>query len=244
METENRNIAGVTKMVDAEARTATFIASTATKDRHRTVVNQENWMLDNYDNNPIIGYQHNVYGDDMCQKATPDDIIGKGETFMEDGNLMVRVTFKPEGRSEIADKVFEDVRDGFLRTVSVGFIEIGKGVYGKKDEARGAENETYYFDGQELLEISIVNIPSNPRALKKSFRNSTYNAIGYLMKAFDHKYSYSDLEKMTVGDIMKKLGTEDNRDVDNLPDDVEDKNEGRIDLKRKKVLLAQLTAQL
>ena len=48
----------------------TFIASTSDPDRHRTVLNQGNWKLDNYRNNPIIGYQHNLYGD-MCNAPDP-----------------------------------------------------------------------------------------------------------------------------------------------------------------------------
>ena len=30
------------------------------------------------------------------------------------------------------------------------------------------KNPTYYYAGQELLEVSVVNIPSNPEALKKA----------------------------------------------------------------------------
>jgi|APHM01.1.fsa_nt_gi hypothetical protein len=29
--------------------------------------------------------------------------------------------------------------------------------------------DTFYFNGQELLEFSVVNIPSNPNAVKKNF---------------------------------------------------------------------------
>ena len=61
-----------------ETRTIPFIASTSAEDRHGTVLNQSNWDLKNYNLNPIIGYQHNVYGGDMCNAPDPDDVIGKG----------------------------------------------------------------------------------------------------------------------------------------------------------------------
>lgn len=189
-----------------EERTATFIASDSTKDRHGTVVNQLGWSIENFNLNGIIGYQHNVYGNDMCQeKATPDDVIGKGNAFVEDGKLKIKVTFKPEGRSEQADKVWLDVRDGFLNAVSVGFLELGEGKFGEGEEARGAANQTYYYAGQELLEVSVVNIPSNPRALKKSLRDSTANALMFAKRTLGEGYSFTDIEKMTVGDLIRKL---------------------------------------
>jgi len=38
-----------------EERTATFIASDSTKDRHGTVVNQLGWSIENFNLNGIIG---------------------------------------------------------------------------------------------------------------------------------------------------------------------------------------------
>ncbi len=59
-----------------ETRTIDFIISDSTKDRHSTVVNQKGWQLDNYNKNPIVGYQHNIYGDNMCADPNPDMVIG------------------------------------------------------------------------------------------------------------------------------------------------------------------------
>ncbi len=211
---EIKNLIGEVRAVNKENRTATFIASTSTKDRHRTVLNQDNWNLDNFNQNGIIGYQHNVYGGGMCEKATPDDVIGKGFAEIREGNLEVDITFKPQGRSEIADKVFEDVNDGFLKTSSVGFLPIGTGKLlndetGKEVKMSGIpEGHTYHFAGQELLELSVVNIPSNPTALKKAFRESTAFALTYLVKAFGGKYSLTDIDKMTVGNILKLLNND------------------------------------
>ena len=63
--------------------------------------------------------------------------------------------------------MYQKVLFGSINAVSVGFIPVGKGAWGKGDEAPGEPNETYYYAGQELLEISVVNIPANGNALKK-----------------------------------------------------------------------------
>src|SRR6185295_14621291 len=81
-----------------ETRTVPFIISSDTKDRHRTVINMKGWNLDNYKKNPIVGYQHNVYGDNMCSPPNPDDVIGTSRVWiLEEGGkmlLMAEVTFE------------------------------------------------------------------------------------------------------------------------------------------------------
>lgn len=145
-----------------DERTITFVASDSTRDSAGTVLNQDNWDLTRFNSNGIIGYQHKVYGgwDDT---DNPDNVIGKGYAYVEDGKLMVDITFEPKEINELAEKIYQKVLFGSLRAVSVGFLPIGKGRFGE-----GADAETYYFAGQQLLEVSVVNIPANPNALRKS----------------------------------------------------------------------------
>lgn len=145
-----------------DERTITFVASDSTRDSAGTVLNQDNWDLTRFNANGIIGYQHKVYGgwDDT---DNPDNVIGKGHAYVEDGKLMVDITFEPKEINELAEKIYQKVLFGSLRAVSVGFLPIGKGRFGE-----GADAETYYFAGQQLLEVSVVNIPANPNALRKS----------------------------------------------------------------------------
>lgn len=185
-------------------RTVEFVASTATRDRHRTVLNQQNWRLDNFSRNPVIGYQHNVYGDE-CNPPNPDDVIGKGAARMEGGQLIVRITFEPADLNPLAEKVFRKVMFGTLNAVSVGFTEVGQGRYGEGREARGGPEETYYFEGQELLEVSVVNIPSNPDAVKRHLRDSTARAMMFIKRALP-EFSFSDIERLTVGEVVRSLG--------------------------------------
>lgn len=153
-------IRGIRKKEDE--RTITFVASDSTRDSAGTVLNQDNWDLTRFNANGIIGYQHKVYGgwDDT---DNPDNVIGKGHAYVEDGKLMVDITFEPKEINELAEKIYQKVLFGSLRAVSVGFLPVGKGRFGE-----GADAETYYFAGQQLLEVSVVNIPANPNALRKS----------------------------------------------------------------------------
>lgn len=210
---ETRKILGeVRKMPEGESRKVVFVASTNTRDRHKTVLNQGGWKLDNFNRNPVIGYQHNVYGD-ICNPPNPDDVLGPARAWVEDStrgkgdkDLMVEIDFETADVNPLADKIFKKIKNGSLRAVSVGFMEIGEGRYGEKEEQRGGENETYYFEGQELVEISVVNIPSNPEALKKQLRSNTRDALVYLVKAFGDKYSLSDIDNMKVCEIRELLG--------------------------------------
>ena len=176
----------------------TFVASTSAPDRHGTVLNQKNWQLDNFNSNPIIGYQHNVYGGGMCEGPDPDDVIGKGRAYLDEGELLVDVVFDSE--NDKAVKIQSKVDRGFLRTTSVGFLEIGDGNMGNIDEDQ--DKDLYYFHGQELLELSIVNIPSNPDAKKKSIRSQTFDALRYIYRELGGKYRFADIEEMKIGDVI------------------------------------------
>ena len=163
---------GELRSVEEKDRTAVFVISTATRDRHRTVLNPENWKLDNYRKNPIVAYDHDVFGG-FFTGANPDSIIGKSEVWAEGRDLMGRVVFEPADMNPLADKIFKKIQFGTLRSASVSFFPVkdneGKeGKWGEKEEAKGEKNETFYYNGQELLEWSIVNIPSNPDAVKKA----------------------------------------------------------------------------
>jgi len=85
-------------------------------------------------------------------------VIGKARAFVEGDKLMGEITFEPADLNEKADKVYRKIQFGSLNAVSVGFREVGEG--------ENDEDGTYRFAGQELMEISVVNIPSNPEALE------------------------------------------------------------------------------
>ncbi len=212
-----------------ETRKVRFVISDTSKDRHGTVLNMENWNLDHFNQNGIVGYQHDVYGGGMCAGPNPDSVIGKGRAWLDtstkkrDSNgmpakiLMGEVEFEPEDINPLAEKVFKKVLHGTLKATSVGFSPIGGGKLvndetgeeERLDESpyRVPQGHTFYYDGQELLEFSIVNIPSNPNALKKDLRNQTANALHFIKRELGEDITYGQIENMKVMDVIKMLET-------------------------------------
>lgn len=213
----------------AESRIIPFVLSTFTKDRHGTVLNQDNWKLDNYRLNPVIAYQHTLSGG-MCTDPNPDYVIGKSVSIGIEGQgqerrLAASIEFEPANINPLAEKIFQKVLFGSLSRSSVGFLEVGEGKYGEGEEAQGRAEETYYFEGQELLEASIVNIPSNPQAGKRDITNRRLREEGYIafMYAFRElggKFLLSELEAMTVRDILTLL---DGKDLE-----IKEKDPGKV----------------
>lgn len=196
-----------------ETRIIPFTLSSTARDRHHTVLNQNNWQLDNYRVNPIVGYMHNLYGD-MCNPPEPDDVIAKTmeigvEDFKGAKILCASPVFEPADLNLKSDKIFRKLIFGTLSGASVGFLECGIGQWGVDMEAKGQINETYYFQGQELLEWSVVNIPSNPDGVKRAMREQTATALVYAHRALGGKFRLSQIEDMRVRDVLDLLDGKD-----------------------------------
>jgi hypothetical protein len=147
------------RAVQNDKRTAEFVISTESIDRHGTVFELGGWDLTDYQRNPIVCYNHDASGSD------PDTIIGTSEVFVEGEFLIGRAIFEPEGENKIADKVWRKLKNGTLRMASVGAIP-HEARWG--DTNRGEDSGTLYFTRQELLEWSIVSAGSNRDAHKRN----------------------------------------------------------------------------
>jgi hypothetical protein len=200
-----------------ESRIIPFILSTPQKDRHGTILNQSAWELDNYKLNPIVAYQHNLSGG-MCTDPTPDSIIGKSIKIGTEGRgndkiLVAEAQFEEAAMNPLAEKVFRKILFGSMSRSSVGFLEVGHGQYGINEEAQGQPGETYYFTGQELLEWSVVNIPSNPgagkRDMMRKMREEGYAVLMYAFKELGGNFRLSQIEQMRVCDILDLLDGKD-----------------------------------
>lgn len=145
------------RTINQENRTAQFVISTESIDRHGTSFKLDGWDLETYNRNPIVGYNHEVSG------SNPDTIIGTSRVFRDGDALIGEVTFEREGNNPLADKVFNKMQDGILKMASVGAIP-HEYRYGKKE---GEDKNTIYFTRQELVEWSIVSAGSNRDAFKR-----------------------------------------------------------------------------
>lgn len=210
-----------------EMRYREFIISSSAKDRHRTVLNMNGWNLKNYELNPIVGYMHDVYGGRMCSPDDPDTLIGSGRVWIEEGKvseklpagryLMGGVTFETKEVNPLAEKIYQKVKSGTLRMTSVGFLEEGDGKYGDGDQREGGKDETYYFAGQELLEWSIVKIPSNSTAVARTITNQADWALAYIIKFMPEHISMQDVRKMSVQQVLDHVqGKVNNKEAENI----------------------------
>ena len=144
---------------DEKNREVSFIISSDHKDRYGEIVEQTSWQLDNYKKNPIVLWGHNPeLADNVLGQAV--SIETKEDT---DGHLITiaKMKFAEAGTSQNADTVFSLVRQGILRTVSVGFIPHAF----KEVQDDETKESTLVLQENELLEFSIVPIPANPNAV-------------------------------------------------------------------------------
>jgi HK97 family phage prohead protease len=129
-----------------------FIASDETPDSYGDIVRAEGWDLKRYKRNPIILYNHKS---DVPVGYSP-------KTYVEGKQLKCIVQLADEGTSDFIDTLYKLMKQRIVRAMSVGFRATADVavMYDKDKNFLGLE-----FNGQELLENSIVTIPANPNAL-------------------------------------------------------------------------------
>ena len=138
-----------------------FVANSGQPDSVNEVIPVGAWGLDRFKSNPVILYNHNGYFGN-----NPDDIIAKGEAFAEGEQLMIGI--KEYDKTDHAQEIKRKVSDGFLNTVSVGFIEKSPG-----EIVTVGDQQVYRYSSVELLEVSIVNMPADAKATRvKSIGNT------------------------------------------------------------------------
>jgi len=174
-----------------------FVASTSTQDRDGEVINAEGWDTKNFKKNPVIMYAHDYH-------SLP---VGRApRVWMSDGKLKNTVEFPPEGTYEFADIVERLVDTGYLKTESVGFIPK------KWEDGDGEKAPRRTYTKQELLEISIVPVPSNPDALRNAVEDGVittkeFEAITKPEETDEYiRIPVNDCKVTATIDISKKEG--------------------------------------
>jgi|GEM_PF-2696521 len=134
-----------------------FKASDGDFDRYSDRLNVKGWRVDGYNANGVVLYNHDDGASAAMTGAEPQLPIGKGRVYVEGDALMVDIEFDDE--DEFAKKVERKVSKGILNAVSVRYLML-PGQY------RQNERGGYDCDAQELLEVSVVTIPGNARAVR------------------------------------------------------------------------------
>lgn len=152
--------------------------SDETKDRHGTIIKSGGWSFENFLRNPIISHQHDTFSSD------PDAVVGKGLSISSttDGTTYLDYELEPLGDNPRADKLAKKLDFGSIRAVSVGFNPME---WSKGDRSIGEDPNTLYFRKQDLLEVSIVTIPSNPNATPNRGIEKDYE--DFVKMAFEEK---------------------------------------------------------
>lgn len=169
------------------------VASTAVEDRHGEVVEVDGWDLKNFKKNPVLlwGHQHEI------------PAIGVARNIRKDGEgKKARLIFEPvfHEATEFARAIKAMVEDlGILNSFSVGFMP--KDMDGNR------------YLNQELLEISLVNVPANPEARllavkgleEKGFDNETIQALGITKEAHDDIRSELAVAQERINELEDQL---------------------------------------
>lgn len=142
-----------------DAREIDVIASTETLDSHGTILRQ-NWDLSRFEKNPVVFWAH----DSSSVPIGTATVNVKGSKKAGSKRLEATIKLRDEGKSARADEVWEAVKDGTVRGVSVGFRS-----HTQKFE-KHEDREVFVLDDNELMEISIVPIPSNQDATIQNMR--------------------------------------------------------------------------
>ena len=131
-------------------RTYTFTISTGSVERDRDTIKPSGWRLDNF---------RKAGGPVLWAHQSRELPIGKSVWQRVEGDqLKARVEFAPPEVYPFADMVRGLIDFGALKSTSVGFLPI-RSVWNE-------ERMGFDFEEQELLEFSIVPVPSNPEAVQ------------------------------------------------------------------------------
>lgn len=145
---------------------ATFVISTNVQDRDGDIVVPDGFQLENYKRNPCVFFNHQEWPVPIGLAESPD---GQSGIIVKEDRVIGTCYFDQEDAD--AEFIFDKVSRGLLRTTSIGFIPLaGERLSEVSRPGRGHEGKDIQFPGWrfdkiELLEFSIVAVPSNPEAL-------------------------------------------------------------------------------
>jgi hypothetical protein len=151
----------VLKSITAETRAEssdelTMIASDQGVDRNGSIIHTRGWELENYRKNPVVLWMHRA-------SELP---VGRAErVWIHARQLMARIKLAAEGTSPFIDSLRALVAQDMIRAASVGFRPTSE-PRPIRDKLTHAVTG-FEFDGTELLEISLANVPLQPKTLRQ-----------------------------------------------------------------------------
>ncbi len=145
--------------VQNEDLTLEVTLSTESPDRDGDRVATAGWEFENFLNNPVVLWAHDT---------TLPPVAKVVELYRQDGALKARLRFTPKEVNPFGYMTYQLYAQGFLNAVSVGFLPRRWQPRREEDLAADAvegQPAGIHYLRQELLEVSCVPLPANPKAL-------------------------------------------------------------------------------
>lgn len=142
-----------------EDRVLRFVGSDQSIDRDGDRMMATGWDIKNYKKNPVVLFGHD-------QRAEAVARTKKVWVDHDKNQLLFDIEFPEAEISSKGDSLYKLYKNGFMFATSVSFSpNYDKIEYPKKKEGSKLSR---IFHEQELLEISLVSVPANARALLTS----------------------------------------------------------------------------
>ena len=160
------------KAKEKDDRILRFIGSDSKTDRDGDQVKSDGWKLTEYRKNPVVLLGHSYGG-------TPVAKTKKVWIDNDKNQLMFDIEFPESDVSSIGDSLYKLYKAGYMSATSVGFVPNHDKIEYPKRKQGKANQPWRVFNEQTLLEISLVAVPANPRALltSKSIRKAIDDSV-------------------------------------------------------------------
>lgn len=189
-----------------------WYASTKDKDRYGDIVQPEAFekAMNTYALNPILLLQHDA-----------DKPIGKVDSFAIDWNgLYIKAIV-----TEDTDWVMNKIKNGVLKWFSIWYRLLDYEMNYTEDDEWNITDCTCIIKELELLEISLVSIPANPYALRKSIDDCFSSKS---MEMPEEEKIETPVEEEKVEEAVDENEQKENNDTDEAVSEWEDKIEEEV----------------
>lgn len=139
------------RAVEGDDRAVGFVITTGAVDRDGDTISPKGWRLTSYRKNPVVLWAHDYRGLPIARATS---IKAEGDGVHSVAHFVEKELYP------LAEVVLQMLKRRYLNATSVGFMP--EAWERSEEEARRGG---YDFTKQELLEYSVVPVPSNPEAL-------------------------------------------------------------------------------
>jgi len=161
------------KMEGTDDRILRFIISSSSVDRDNDTLDVNGWDVGNYLKNPVVLFGHDGRSPPV---AKANNVFFENDFFKSDAQFM------PKDMYEFSDMLYKMYLGGYMRATSVGF---------NPSEYKFSDDRDWGIDfkKQELLEYSLVPVPSNPDAIMEARKSGieTSPLMGWAEEMLDTK---------------------------------------------------------